>query len=148
MTEVKAKQIDCMGFGRLEIASIKRHYKDVKPMLKRAKRLEDKIKELQEELDATQQLVKDNDTATMNMAVRKTGFPLTSAQVLHFHDNPEDWQKFLAAGNQAKSPEGTEENKVSEGTGAEEVQEEAATDESEENNAPASEEEEQPAAFD
>ena len=87
---------DVMGFGRLEIAAIKRNYQNVKPLYRKAEKLQEKIKEEQKEADSLIEEARSCDSYTENLSKKVTGFSLTSKEVLDMHEDAVAWKKYQA----------------------------------------------------
>lgn len=96
MSTQKEKQLDCLGFDRMQLAAIKRNYQNNKPLYVKMNKLAKKINAAIEEHHRLQADATASDLYTRNLAKRVTGYDLTSDAVLEFHANPEAWEKFKA----------------------------------------------------
>lgn len=96
MSTQKEKQLDCLGFDRMQLAAIKRNYQNNKPLYVKMNKLAKKINAAIEEHHQLQADAAASDLYTRNLAKRITGYDLTSDAVLEFHANPEAWEKFKA----------------------------------------------------
>jgi hypothetical protein len=96
MSTQKEKQLDCLGFDRMQLAAIKRNYQNNKPLYVKMNKLAKKINAAIEEHHQLQADAAASDLYTRNLAKRVTGYDLTSDAVLDFHANPEAWEKFKA----------------------------------------------------
>lgn len=96
MSTQKEKQLDCLGFDRMQLAAIKRNYQNNKPLYVKMNKLAKKINASIEEHHQLQADAAASDLYTRNLAKRVTGYDLTSDAVLEFHANPEAWEKFKA----------------------------------------------------
>lgn len=96
MSTQKEKQLDCLGFDRMQLAAIKRNYQNNKPLYVKMNKLAKKINAAIEEHRQLQADAAASDLYTRNLAKRITGYDLTSDAVLEFHANPEAWEKFKA----------------------------------------------------
>ena len=96
MSTQKEKQLDCLGFDRMQLAAIKRNYQNNKPLYDKMNKLAKKINAAIEEHHQLQADAAASDLYTRNLAKRVTGYDLTSDAVLEFHANPEAWEKFKA----------------------------------------------------
>lgn len=138
MITQKEKQLDCLGFDRMQLAAIKRNYQNNKPLYVKMNKLAAKINKAIDEHHQLQADAAASDLYTRNLAKRVTGYDLTSDMVLEFHANPAKWEEF-----KAKNPISTEE--VPEGAESEQPAETETPDGSqEETETPAEDTEEAP----
>ena len=114
MSTQKEKQLDCLGFDRMQLAAVKRNYQNNKPLYVRMEKLAEKInaailEHRQLQADATA-----SDLYTRNLAKRITGYELTSDKVLEFHADPAKWEAFKQQFQTTNAPEVPEVPEVSE----------------------------------
>jgi len=129
MSTQKEKQLDCLGFDRMQLAAVKRNYQNNKPLYVRMQKLAEKINAAILEHRQLQADAVASDLYTRNMAKRITGYELTSDKVLEFHADPAKWeaykQQFPATSvpEAQETPQPVEESEASEAPEASEVPE-------------------------
>lgn len=92
----KEKKINVLGMDVFQTAAVKRNYLNVKPYIAKRKKLEEKLDELQRELEVRRAEILDNDQHTGRITKSTCGFTLTSEQAIFFIDHPEEFEKFKA----------------------------------------------------
>ena len=92
----KEKKINVLGMDVFQTAAVKRNYLNVKPYIAKRKKLEEKLDELQRELEVMRAEILDNDQHTGRITKSTCGFTLTSEQAIFFIDHPEEFEKFKA----------------------------------------------------
>ena len=92
----KEKKINVLGMDVFQTAAVKRNYLNVKPYIAKRKKLEEKLDELQRELEVMRAEILDNDQHTGRITKSTCGFTLTSEQAIFFIDHPEGFEKFKA----------------------------------------------------
>ena len=92
----KEKKINVLGMDVFQTAAVKRNYLNVKPYIAKRKKLEEKLDELQRELEVMRAEILDNDQHTGRITKSTCGFALTSEQAIFFIDHPEEFEKFKA----------------------------------------------------
>lgn len=89
MANVNAKQVDVLGFDRMEIANVRRSYAANKVNYSKLNKLYEKATELKTKIDAIKEAIKVWDAPARALALEKVGVELSSEEILLAHTNPE-----------------------------------------------------------
>lgn len=89
MANANAKQVDVLGFDRMEIANVRRAYGANKVNYSKLNKLYEKATELKAKIDATKEAIKVWDAPARALAVEKVGVELSSEEILLAHTDPE-----------------------------------------------------------
>lgn len=89
MANVNAKQVDVLGFDRMEIANVRRAYGANKVNYSKLNKLYEKATELKTKIDAIKEAIKVWDAPARALAVEKVGVELSSEEILLAHTDPE-----------------------------------------------------------
>lgn len=134
MSTQKEKQLDCLGFDRMQLAAVKRNYQNNKPLYVRMRKLAEKINAAILEHRQLQADAVASDLYTRNMAKRITGYELTSDKVLEFHADPAKWEAFKQQFQTTNTPEAQEIPQPAEESETPEAPEEAPVEETPQEN--------------
>lgn len=89
MANQNAKQVDILGFDRMEIANVRRSYGANKVNYSKRDKLYEKAKTLKAQIDALDEQIKVWDAPVRALAREKLGIELTSEEILLAHTEPE-----------------------------------------------------------
>lgn len=89
MANANAKQVDVLGFDRMEIANVRRAYGANKVNYSKLNKLYEKATELKAKIDATKEAIKVWDAPARALAMEKVGVELSSEEILLAHTDPE-----------------------------------------------------------
>lgn len=89
MANVNAKQVDVLGFDRMEIANVRRSYAANKGNYTKLNKLYEKAAALKASIDAIKEAIKAWDAPARALALSKVGIELTSEEILLAHTEPE-----------------------------------------------------------
>ena len=89
MANANAKQVDVLGFDRMEIANVRRAYGANKVNYSKLNKLYEKATELKTKIDATKEAIKVWDAPARALAMEKVGIELSSEEILLAHTDPE-----------------------------------------------------------
>lgn len=89
MANQNAKQVDVLGFDRMEIANVRRAYGANKVNYSKLNKLYEKATELKAKIDATKEAIKVWDAPARALAMEKVGVELSSEEILLAHTDPE-----------------------------------------------------------
>lgn len=89
MANTTVKQVDALGFDRMEIANVRRAYGANKVNYTKLNKLYEKAKALKEQIDAVNEAIKVWDAPARKLAVEKVGVELSSEEILIAHTEPE-----------------------------------------------------------
>lgn len=89
MANANAKQVDVLGFDRMEIANVRRAYGANKVNYSKLNKLYEKATELKTKIDATKEAIKVWDAPARALAMEKIGVELSSEEILLAHTDPE-----------------------------------------------------------
>ena len=89
MANANAKQVDVLGFDRMEIANVRRAYGANKVNYSKLNKLYEKATELKTKIDATKEAIKVWDAPARALAMEKVGVELSSEEILLAHTEPE-----------------------------------------------------------
>ena len=89
MANTNAKQVDVLGFDRMEIANVRRSYGANKVNYSKLNKLYEKATELKTKIDALKEAIKVWDAPARALALEKVGVELSSEEILLAHTNPE-----------------------------------------------------------
>lgn len=89
MANANAKQVDVLGFDRMEIANVRRAYGANKVNYSKLNKLYEKATELKTKIDALKEAIKVWDAPARALAVEKVGVELSSEEILLAHTEPE-----------------------------------------------------------
>ena len=89
MANANAKQVDVLGFDRMEIANVRRAYGANKVNYSKLNKLYEKATELKTKIDATKEAIKVWDAPARALALEKVGVELSSEEILIAHTDPE-----------------------------------------------------------
>ena len=89
MANTNAKQVDVLGFDRMEIANVRRAYGANKVNYSKLNKLYEKATELKTKIDALKEAIKVWDAPARALALEKVGVELSSEEILLAHTNPE-----------------------------------------------------------
>lgn len=89
MANANAKQVDVLGFDRMEIANVRRAYGANKVNYSKLNKLYEKATELKTKIDALKEAIKVWDAPARALAMEKVGVELSSEEILLAHTEPE-----------------------------------------------------------
>lgn len=89
MANTNAKQVDVLGFDRMEIANVRRAYGANKVNYSKLNKLYEKDTELKTKIDALKEAIKVWDAPARALAMEKVGVELSSEEILLAHTEPE-----------------------------------------------------------
>ena len=89
MANANAKQVDVLGFDRMEIANVRRAYGANKVNYSKLNKLYEKATELKTKIDALKEAIKVWDAPARALAMEKIGVELSSEEILLAHTDPE-----------------------------------------------------------
>ena len=89
MANANAKQVDVLGFDRMEIANVRRAYGANKVNYSKLNKLYEKATELKTKIDAIKEAIKVWDAPARALALEKVGVELSSEEILIAHTDPE-----------------------------------------------------------
>lgn len=89
MANTNAKQVDVLGFDRMEIANVRRSYGANKVNYSKLNKLYEKATELKTKIDALKEAIKVWDAPARALAMEKVGVELSSEEILLAHTEPE-----------------------------------------------------------
>lgn len=89
MANTTTKQLDVLGFDRMEIANVRRSYAANKVNYTKLNKLYEKAAELKAKADALKEAIKTWDAPARALALEKVGVELTSEEILLAHTEPE-----------------------------------------------------------
>lgn len=89
MANQVAKQVDVLGFSRMEIANVRRAYGANKLNYTKLNKLYEKAANLKAEIDAVQDQIKQWDAPVRALSQEKVGVELSSEEILLAHTEPE-----------------------------------------------------------
>lgn len=89
MANTNAKQVDVLGFDRMEIANVRRAYGANKVNYSKLNKLYEKATELKTKIDALKEAIKVWDAPARALAMEKVGVELSSEEILLAHTEPE-----------------------------------------------------------
>ena len=89
MANQTAKQVDVLGFDRMEIANVRRSYAANKVNYSKLNKLYEKAKALKDAIVSLQEQIKVWDAPARALALEKVGVELTSEEILIAHVDPE-----------------------------------------------------------
>lgn len=89
MANTNAKQVDVLGFDRMEIANVRRAYGANKVNYSKLNKLYEKATELKPKIDALKEAIKVWDAPARALAMEKVGVELSSEEILLAHTEPE-----------------------------------------------------------
>lgn len=89
MANTTVKQVDALGFDRMEIANVRRAYGANKVNYTKLNKLYEKAKALKEQIDAVNEAIKVWDAPARKLALEKVGVELSSEEILIAHTEPE-----------------------------------------------------------
>lgn len=93
------KKINVLGMDVFMTAAIKRSYQNVKPLINKRQKAEQKMQDAQREIDMINEQIDAMDIFAKTTSKKACGFELTSEQCMHFIEHPEEFEKFKAAQN-------------------------------------------------
>lgn len=89
MANQNAKQVDVLGFDRMEIANVRRSYGANKVNYSKLNKLYEKAGALKTQIDTLLEQIKVWDAPARNLAKDKLGVELSSEEILLAHTEPE-----------------------------------------------------------
>ena len=89
MANANAKQVDVLGFDRMEIANVRRAYGANKVNYSKLNKLYEKATELKTKIDAIKEAIKVWDAPARALAMEIVGVELSSEEILLAHTDPE-----------------------------------------------------------
>ena len=89
MANPNAKQVDVLGFDRMEIANVRRSYGANKVNYSKLNKLYEKAAELKTKIDGLLEQIKVWDAPARALALEKVGVELSSEEILLAHTEPE-----------------------------------------------------------
>ena len=89
MANPNAKQVDVLGFDRMEIANVRRAYGANKVNYSKLAKLYEKAAVLKQSIDSLNEQIKVWDAPARALALEKVGVELTSEEILLAHTEPE-----------------------------------------------------------
>lgn len=89
MANQTAKQVDALGFDRMEIANVRRSYGANKVNYSKLNKLYEKAAELKTKIDGLLEQIKVWDAPARALALEKVGVELSSEEILLAHTEPE-----------------------------------------------------------
>ena len=89
MANTTAKQVDVLGFDRMEIANVRRAYGANKVNYSKLNKLYEKATELKTKIDSLKEAIKVWDAPARKLALEKVGVELSSEEILIAHADPE-----------------------------------------------------------
>lgn len=104
MASTNAKQVDALGFDRMEIANVRRAYGANKVNYSKLNKLYEKAAELKTKIDGLLEAIRVWDAPARALAVEKVGVELSSEEILLAH---EDINKFYEIHPEMKPAEET-----------------------------------------
>ncbi len=93
------KKLNVLGMDVFMTAAIKRSYQNVKPLINKRMKAEQKMKDAQREIEMINEQIDAMDIFAKTTSKKACGFELTSEQCMHFIENPEEFEKFKNAQN-------------------------------------------------
>ena len=115
MANQTAKQVDVLGFDRMEIANVRRCYAANKLNYTKLNKLYEKATGLKAEIDNLKESIKTWDAPARQLALQKVGVELSSEEIMLAHGDPEKFfemhpeLKQEAPAEETPAPEATEE---------------------------------------
>lgn len=106
MANQTAKQVDVLGFDRMEIANVRRAYGANKVNYSKLNKLYEKAATLKEQIVSLLEQIKVWDAPARALALEKVGVELSSEEILLAHTEPE---KFFELHPELKKEEAQEE---------------------------------------
>lgn len=88
MANTNAKQVDVLGFDRMEIANVRRAYGANKVNYSKLNKLYEKAAALKTQIDNLLEAIKTWDAPARNLAKDKLGVELSSEEILLAHTEP------------------------------------------------------------
>lgn len=89
MANANAKQVDILGFDRMEIANVRRAYGANKVNYSKLNKLYEKAALLKTQIDSLLEAIKVWDAPARALALEKVGVELSSEEILLAHTEPE-----------------------------------------------------------
>ena len=89
MANTNAKQVDVLGFDRMEIANVRRSYGANKVNYSKLNKLYEKATALKGQIDSLLEQIKVWDAPARALALEKVGVELSSEEILLAHTEPE-----------------------------------------------------------
>lgn len=89
MANQNAKQVDALGFDRMEIANVRRSYGANKVNYSKLNKLYEKAAALKGQIDSLTEQIKVWDAPARALALEKVGVELSSEEILLAHTEPE-----------------------------------------------------------
>ena len=89
MANQPAKQVDVLGFDRMEIANVRRSYGANKVNYSKLNKLYEKAAALKGQIDSLTEQIKVWDAPARALALEKVGVELSSEEILLAHTEPE-----------------------------------------------------------
>ena len=89
MANQPAKQVDVLGFDRMEIANVRRSYGANKVNYSKLNKLYEKAAALKSQIDSLLEQIKVWDAPARALALEKVGVELSSEEILLAHTEPE-----------------------------------------------------------
>lgn len=89
MANQPAKQVDVLGFDRMEIANVRRSYGANKVNYSKLNKLYEKATTLKGQIDSLLEQIKVWDAPARALALEKVGVELSSEEILLAHTEPE-----------------------------------------------------------
>lgn len=89
MANQPAKQVDVLGFDRMEIANVRRSYGANKVNYSKLNKLYEKAAALKSQIDSLTEQIKVWDAPARALALEKVGVELSSEEILLAHTEPE-----------------------------------------------------------
>jgi hypothetical protein len=106
MANQPAKQVDVLGFDRMEIANVRRSYGANKVNYSKLNKLYEKATALKGQIDSLLEQIKVWDAPARALALEKVGVELSSEEILLAHTEPE---KFFEVHPELKRQDGSAE---------------------------------------
>ena len=114
-----AKQVDVLGFDRMEIANVRRSYGANKVYYTKLNKLYEKAKELKAQIDSVNEQIKVWDAPVRALALEKVGVELSSEEILLAHTDAEKFFEIHPELKPTPVAESTEEAETTEDNGPE-----------------------------
>lgn len=116
MANQNAKQVDVLGFDRMEIANVRRSYGANKVNYSKLNKLYEKAAVLKGQIDSLLEQIKVWDAPARALALEKVGVELSSEEILLAHTEPEKFFEIHPELKRESEETVAQEEEVQEGT--------------------------------
>ena len=87
------KKLNAIGLDVFQMAAVKRSYQNVKSLIVKRDKLQQKAAELMSEAELLNEQIMDGDAFTLKLTERVIGKALTSEQCMYYVEHPEEFKE-------------------------------------------------------